>query len=577
MSETRKLTPDYATEFLIGENRMRTVLVVDDNEINREILGEVLEDDYQVLTAENGQAALDLLRSGSVGVSAILLDLLMPVMDGRTFLREAQSDPELRDIPVLVVTGDSTSEAEYECLDLGASDFIPKPVNPKIAKKRVASAIRLRESNSALSMVGVNSDTGLLSRQAFIVAAEQALARHPDKTRAVAVGLLADFAAMYANCGRERTDETLRIIGEFTASDPLNISSAYLGEGRVCLLRENGSASDLEERAVELCRRLEETTGLDVNLKFGVVEGVRAGDSIPAKLSDAIDAAKRIENDNRTLIGYHTEEIEKALTRRRAILAAASGSLAAGDFFVVYQPKHEARNGKVVGAEALVRWIHPTLGFVSPGEFIPLFEETGFVGEVDDFVRKTTVRDMIRWHKAGLDPIAVSVNFSRKELEDCDLVFSVVGSLSQVDGIPREMFHAEVTETMWSNDTDSVMKSLRLLKGAGCLLELDDFGSGYSSLSMVAALPLDVIKLDMSLVRAIDVQEPVIECAVDLSHKLGRVVVAEGVEDEETVKRLAELGVDVLQGYYFSKPLPYEEFTAYLAKAQGKDNAPQSA
>ena len=552
----------------MGANRVRTVLVVDDVEMNRDMLTAVLEDEYQVISAENGQEALDVLRGGALSVSAVLLDLMMPVMDGRTCLKEIKADPALRDIPVLVVTGDRDQDSELECLDLGASDFIPKPINALIAKKRVEAAVRLRESNAALSMVGTNSDTGLLTRNAFAIALEDTLKRHSSKTFTVAVFIVPDFSSVCANFGPDIVKNLLEVTGAYAAADPDNYSSAYLGEGRFALLRADGTVERLHERAALITSEALIARDYDFSFRCGVVEGVKKGDKAPIVLNSAIDVVRRIEHDSHVRIAYYDAEAEKALERRRTILAAAKPSLENGDFFVVYQPKHNAHTGALVGCEALVRWNHPTLGFVSPGEFIPLFEETGLVADVDAFVRRTLCKDMIAWHDAGLDPISASSNFSRKELESCSYIATVIEEVHADDALPADLLHAEVTETMWSNDADAVKQSLQLLKDAGHKIELDDFGSGYSSLSMVAALPLDVIKLDMSLVREIDTQEPVIECAVELSHKLGRTVVAEGVEDAETAARLDALGVDVLQGYYFSRPLPRAEFIEYIRAAQ---------
>ena len=548
-------------------SRLRTVLCVDDNAINREILSEVLSDDYQVLTAANGAEALETLRSG-IGISAVLLDLLMPVMDGRTFLKELAQDPALRDIPVLVVTGDESADAEADCLDLGASDFIPKPVDPKIAKKRVASAVRLREASAAISTLGTDPDTGLFTRRAFVRAAEDALQMYEASQLFLIVTSVVEFAALCTRFPVRSITDMLASIGEAVRADTTNVASGYLGEGRFAILRRGTDLSSVAKGAQSNDEKAQDRLAIEIDLKTAIVPFKACNGSILQALSYAADAVGRISNDTGTTIVCFDEAAEQAAQRRRVLHASARKSLEDGDFYVVYQPKHDVHTGKLVGCETLVRWTHPELGFVSPGEFIPLLEESGFVREVDTFVRKQACKDARAWKEAGLEPIAISVNFSRAELGDSAYIEGVLADPDSQEMADAGLLHAEVTETMWSKDPATVEHNIHLLKDAGYQIELDDFGSGYSSMSMVAKLPLDVIKLDMSLVRELDVQEPVIECAVLLAHKLNRITIAEGVEDAETLARLADLGVDVVQGYYYSRPLPFDEFTEYIRHAQ---------
>lgn len=235
-------------------------------------------------------------------------------------------------------------------------------------------------------------------------------------------------------------------------------------------------------------------------------------------------------------------------------------------FQVYYQPKHDTQTGKLIGAEALIRWIHPELGFMSPGAFIPVFERTGFIAEADAYVWGKTCQNLRRWMDKGIPVVPISLNSSRIEFSDDQLYLSRRIEMTRQCNVPAQLMHIEVTESMFGKDMNEVQQILEECRDYGFMIELDDFGIGYSTLQTLGELPLDVVKLDMSFVQQIDdpKKQRIMTGCVNLLKNMKFRIVAEGVETEHQYQRVKELEIDAVQGYYYSRPLPAQEFEEYL-------------
>jgi EAL domain-containing protein (putative c-di-GMP-specific phosphodiesterase class I) len=273
-------------------------------------------------------------------------------------------------------------------------------------------------------------------------------------------------------------------------------------------------------------------------------------------------------------VAWYDERLRKQQLTEHAIVESMEEALEQRQFTVYYQPKHDIKANTTGAAEALVRWIHPKLGFISPSEFIPLFEKNGFIAKLDLYIFEETCRELKHLKELGLPVVPISVNASRLDFDDPDFVLNIV-HLADKYGIDRSMLHVEVTETAYSENPERVIESLKQLHEEGFLIELDDFGSGYSSLSSLNVLPLDVMKLDMSIIRqAAELNDyRIVRSAIQMAQFLDLSTVAEGVETEEVVNALKEVGCDLIQGYYYSKPLTQKEFESYLAQGGHGDTA----
>jgi diguanylate cyclase (GGDEF)-like protein len=258
-------------------------------------------------------------------------------------------------------------------------------------------------------------------------------------------------------------------------------------------------------------------------------------------------------------------DLEEVSTRKLELLNDLRDALDRDSLAVHFQPKSDIATGTIVGAEALVRWIHPVHGFVSPEEFVGLAEHAGLVGRLTSFVLDESLRQCRLWHEQGL-PIRVSVNLSARSLRETDLVEQVRDALNRA-GVDPRMLTLEVTETEIVSDSAAAMAILEGLRELGVSVSIDDFGTGYSSLAYLARLPADEVKIDKSFVIGLpndEVSQAIVRAVVELSARVGMRTVAEGVEDAVTLQLLEDLGVETAQGYYISRPIPAESFAMWL-------------
>jgi len=274
----------------------------------------------------------------------------------------------------------------------------------------------------------------------------------------------------------------------------------------------------------------------------------------------------RIANDHargiltRPYVTYDSD-LRSQLVDEQELVSTFDTAIREGQFKVYYQPKYRLSDETLVGAEALVRWIHPDRGFMSPGLFIPLFEKNGLINRLDNFVWETTCQNIARWTERFGKCVPISVNVSRTDIYQPDLV-GIFKRMVADAGIAMGSLSLEVTESAYINDPEDIINIVSELHEAGFPIEMDDFGTGYSSLSMLTTLPFDILKLDMSFLEAdFSPEDPgMIGFVLELAKWLDVKIIAEGVETKEQAQNLREMGCNYAQGYYYSKPVPQEEF-----------------
>lgn len=549
---------------------LHTVLVIEDNDLNREIMGEILSNSYNLLFADNGKAGMQLLREHVAEIDVVLLDLQMPVMDGFEVLKAVSADEQLRHVPVIVTTSNDGADVEERCLALHAADFLKKPYNPRIVLLRIENLIRLRDYSQALTEMEFDKQTGAYTFNAFMHYASATLKQNPDVSYSLAISDIIGFKALLTTYGNKAYDllkkEVKRIsdylpghvlVGTYSFDHMLFLwPTLPAEEGKEGVARYEGYLSELSKE-------------LNVTVKVAICEQMDASRSLQSHLDLVRAALSQLQgtyNQFCTLVG--AEQIDQ-MQRQRRIVAEMENAIRTHQMQVYYQPKHDAKTGALVGAEALLRWIHPEMGFISPGEFIPIFEHNGFVTEADYFVWCETCRYLRQWQEKGLKVVPVSVNCSRQDFEIARLEEMAKAPLME-NHIAPELLHLEVTESFFADLSKSAIQRLEHLREAGIRIELDDFGTGYSSLHSLAELPIDVVKFDMSFVRKLNDsrEQTVMKGCVELVKRLQLDSVAEGVEEDWTRQLLSDMGIDAIQGYFYSKPLPASEFEEYLGKWQ---------
>ncbi|MGN0368023.1 MAG: EAL domain-containing protein, partial [Wujia sp.] len=507
----------------------KLILNVEDNEMSRIMLTDILSEGYKVIEAENGQEALEILKEKKDEISLILLDVMMPVMDGYTFLDRVKEDEELALIPVIVMTQSNREEDEIAALSHGATDFIPKPYRPQVILHRVANLIKLREHAAMVNQFRYDRLTGLCSKEFFYRKVRKCLDANPDRAYTIVCSNIENFKLYNDSFGREAGDQMLRDYAECAQKmlADRGICGRY-GADRFLFLVE--SEQEKKDRAnffqnVE-AGEVEKTQNL--SLKWGIYE--ISDPTIPVeKMCDrALLAVDSIKGQYNQIMAIYDDTLRSKLLQEKAITDIMRTSLDNREFKVYLQPKYRLDDESMIGAEALVRWIHPEWGFMSPGDFIPLFEKNGFITDLDQYVWEQVCKKLKKWKEMGYPLFPVSVNVSRMDVYQINLCETLVG-IVQKYGIDPGYLHLEITESVYAENPTQLIETVEELRKEGFVIEMDDFGSGYSSLSMLNQMKIDILKLDMKFIQneiAKDAEQSILGYIINMSHGIGMQVVA---------------------------------------------------
>ena len=543
----------------------KQILIVEDNEFNRAMLSEILSEEYQVLEAENGQEALAILQQYKDSIALILLDVIMPVMDGYTFLDNIKVDPELALIPVIVMTQGDSEDDEVSALSHGATDFVPKPYRPRVILHRMANLIKLRETAALVNQFQYDRLTGLYSKEFFYRKVRERLDENPEKEYIIVCTNIENFKLYNDSFGREAGDRLLRkgaaaIIRQFGED---GICGRYSAD-RFMFIREKSQEEWEGETFIRGVRSERNSNMYNVVVKWGVYEIIDRSVPVEQMCDRALLAADSIKGQYNQAYAVYDDNLRGKLLREKAIADVMETALAEEQFIVYLQPKYNLADNRMVGAEALVRWIHPEWGFMSPGEFIPLFEKNGFIPCLDRYVWEKVYVYLHNWQEKGYPVVPVSVNVSRADVYQSHLVDTLSGMVQKY-GIDPACLHLEITESAYTENPDQIISTVEELHRRGFVIEMDDFGSGYSSLNMLSQMTLDILKLDMKFIQnelAKPVDQSILNDIISMAHRMRLRVVAEGVETKEQAERLQAVGCDYVQGYYFARPMPVKEFEA---------------
>ena len=555
--------------FIENRGLKRRVLVVDDEDINREMLGNILQGQYELSYACNGEEALEKLKDRTTRHSLVLLDLLMPFMSGIEFLERAQADDELKNIPVIVMT--SEKPAEVKSIKLGAADFIAKPYDmPEVILARCERVIALYEDRSIIKAAEKDPLTGLFSKEFFFEYIHQMESYDKDaKMDAVALDI-DHFHILNESYGRKVGDEALK--------KSAAVLTKIFSDGSIGCRTDADhfffyarSRSDYLEAFDEIQNELSKLAQIPkIRFRVGVCQNVDKGVPMESWFDRAKTACDRIRGDYTKHVSFYSKELGDIDLYHERLINDIDKAIFNQDLLVFFQPKYAAQGKKplLVGAEALVRWKHPELGMIGPCDFVPLFENNGLIQKVDHFVWSETAKKIKEWKEKFKMSIPVSVNVSRIDIYDEEFEERVVSLLRENNLEPGDIC-LEITESAYAEDAARLIESINRLRSRGFKIEMDDFGSGYSSLNMIASVPIDVLKMDISFVRNMNRDEKslrLVELVIEIAKFLKIPVVAEGVEDAEQFESLKKMGCDIMQGYYFSRPLSEEDFASLIQK-----------
>ncbi len=336
------------------------------------------------------------------------------------------------------------------------------------------------------------------------------------------------------------------------------------------LLEDNGTRQELTERISELFRKITECqepekvkfTSLSFSCGVYCIEGKMDINTIRANANLARTESKKSVVDK---IIFYDENLKTRRVEEKELEYEAEQALVNKEFLVYFQPKYDVDSEKIIGAEALVRWNHPVRGMLSPGLFVPVFENNGFITEVDLYVLNQVCELIESWIKAGIPPICISVNLSRVHLYEQDLVARLTEVVKR-HNVPPEFIEFELTESAFYEETESLLRIMSEIKDAGFRLSMDDFGSGYSSLNLLRRLPVDVLKLDRVFLEECDEDnnetrgKRIVMHVISMAKDLKMEVLAEGVETLDQKEFLQNARCDMIQGYFYARPMPLKEF-----------------
>ena len=409
--------------------------------------------------------------------------------------------------------------------------------------------------------------TGLYNQRGFFKAAARTMAEYPDKKYMLAVGDINGLGGindLYSNTG-----------GDLVISYVAKTLEEFADKRGVCARLGAGTFACLFENTPENMERLQKDMQLSIahlgieyplSIKFGLYDMSKKATTMGRALLYATYAYRMSKDKSHNTYILYSEEMSESMSVEAEVTQKMKSAMNNGEFVLYMQPKYDHASGAMVGAEVLSRWIRSDGTIVSPGVFIPVFEKNGYITELDKHVWRRSFETVSKWIEGGHKAVPVSVNISRISLLDEGIV-PYIRKLGEDHPLAKEFIQFEITESAYADNTDEVFSRVDRIRDMGYKVNMDDFGSGYSSLNLLKDAPIDIVKLDMGFLRGqtnMDKGNVIISAVVNMTIDLGFDMVAEGVETKEQADLLSGMGCNVIQGFYYSKPIPEEEFVKLL-------------
>lgn len=550
----------------------KTVLIVDENPAENTLLDNILNKSYEVIISKENDTALKFLQQNKSMVAVVIFSYtlfygMLPAL--RTVLWDIQAS---RGTGVLVLTDADNPIMEEQALKLGATDILSRPLDPRLIRQRVRNTSL---QSNLKSLEEYDSLTGLLNKDTFYKNVHEILTAYPEKAYTILCFDIERFKVINDLFGAEAGDRLLQYIG-----DELN---AWSTEKNGCAGRIVADVfaillPDVQGSADSIAQRL--TDGLEqypLDMEISVAAGLYHIDdaSLPvSRMCDrAILALNSVKGNYLKRAAVYDNHLRSSLIEEQEIVNEMAYALANRQFQVYMQPKCDMRTNKIIGCEALVRWIHPEKGVISPAAFIPVFERNGFILKLDAYVWEEVCRLIKNWIDNGHKPIPTSVNVSRVNLYHQGLG-DLLDNLVKKYDLPPYLLELEITESAYTKNLDQLLSLVNRLRDRGFTILMDDFGSGYSSLNILKDINVDVLKIDMRFLSDMEHLKGragnILESVVRMAKWLDLGVIAEGVETKEQVNFLLDIGCHYAQGYYYYKPMPIGEFEALLLRDAAK-------
>jgi diguanylate cyclase (GGDEF)-like protein len=566
---------------MAAKTQKSKLLIIDDEEPIRSLLIDLLGGDYNCSDAGSAEEALTALADETFDL--VISDIDMGGMSGLELVPRVHSLSP--DTVVVMISGNSDIEFAIEALRVGAFDYISKPIDIRHVEASVERALnhhellkekrRYKEQLEYLLQQRTYYDTitQLPNRALFEDRLTQAvgIAKATNQSLGVLFISLDQFKKVNDSLGHGPGDTLLREFAERLKSCiGKSDTVARFGNDEFALLRTGiDGTTDVIETIASLYQVLKFSFDLPghelvATASVGVSLFPMDGEDPQTLLKNAGAALYKAKRSGGANYQFFTADMHELATKRLALESNLRRAIQNEELLVHYQPRVAVDSLAITGVEALVRWQHPTLGLISPSEFIPLAEDTGLIVPIGEWVLRTACLQGRRWRDQGFAPVPIAVNISARQFHDQDLAQTVIGIVEETGLSPRYL-ELELTESSIMQDAEFAARMLSRLKHMGISISIDDFGTGFSSLASLKRLPIDALKIDQSFVREApsDPDDTALVMAIiTLGHNLRLKVIAEGVETEEQLKFLQLLRCDEIQGNFFSKPLSAEKFMA---------------
>lgn len=563
------------------------IMMVDDEPIMLEIIQVLLEDaGYRnFIAVERSSQSIEMIKKTNPDV--LLLDLDMPEINGYEILSSVRSSTDYQHLPVIILTASTEPEDKLKALELGATDFLSKPVDSSELVLRVRNTLYAKVYQDQLA--NYDSLTGLPNLKLFIERLGWGIElskRERVPLMVLEIGL-DKFRQINETLGMYTGDEVLLTIAErlntlIRSSDFIGHTGESVKAGELARIGGHEfsiilSGANSIEAAYTVSKRILDAVRQPIVIdeheifmtaSIGISVCPTDGEDVESLIKHAGSAKDFSRRQGSNNYQFFSSEMNDQSKERIKMESNLRKALDNNEFELYYQPKINSETHKLVGMECLLRWNHAEQGFISPEVFIPAAEELGLIVPIGDWVLTEACQTTSEWVRSGFENLKLSVNVSPKQFDEISLKKSIASAIES-SGLSPHNLVLEITESMLMGDFEHHITLLQHIVDLGVAFSLDDFGTGYSSLSYLKKFPIDELKIDRSFltnVPEINEDNSIVKAIISMAHSLGMNLIAEGVESAEQLEFLRQHNCNIIQGFYYSKPLDKADFTEFLTR-----------
>jgi diguanylate cyclase (GGDEF)-like protein len=563
------------------------LLLIEDNKGDsrylKELLRDAVPDKHIVTSAYSSEEAINFLKNFDFDI--VITDLSLPDTNGLDIINCIQTYNS--NVPIVVLSGDTDESLALQSVQMGAQDYLIKGQGDGHLISRVIdySIERKKDIQELSHLANYDSLTGLANRLLFRERLDRALIR-ADRSKTLVALFVIDldrFKNVNDSLGHDAGDQLLiKVAKRLQACTREGDTVSRLGGDEFTIIMEDVKNIDdaimIADKVLDFMKKSFEiyTHEIFVSPSIGITIYPLDDTNSGNLFINADSAMYQAKENGRNCYRFYQADMNSHLIEQMTLEAKLRRAIERSEFTIYYQPKFNIHSREVIGAEALLRWVHPEEGMISPAIFIPLAEETGLIGPITDWVLQQACKQNSIWQQQGYNPIRVAVNLSPKQFNQENIAKRIFNQIICSDLAPKYV-ELEITEGALVENVKKSNEILNELKKWGIHISIDDFGTGYSSLSYLKKFPLDTLKIDQSFVRDLMIDSDdaaIVSAIIAMAKSLRFNVIAEGVETAEQLDYLAAKGCHEVQGYHTGKPVPAEEFIQFMVKKNDNGELP---